>query len=69
MGVASDGTVTKSLTEVDKQPLEEAKVKAKENYGCIRRNCTFLDGMINGGHLGGTVPLTKSDVKTMHPSS
>ena len=28
----------------------------------------FVDGMIHGGHLGGTVPLTKDDVETMHPS-
>jgi choline dehydrogenase-like flavoprotein len=28
----------------------------------------FVDGMIHGGHLGGTVPLTKDDVATMHPS-
>ena len=28
----------------------------------------FVDGMIHGGHIGGTVSLTKDDVKTMHPS-
>lgn len=27
----------------------------------------FVDGMTHGGHLGGTVPLTKTDVETMHP--
>jgi choline dehydrogenase-like flavoprotein len=28
----------------------------------------FVDGMIHGGHIGGTVPLSAADVKTMHPS-
>ncbi len=66
--VAADGTVTKSLTEVDKQRLEEAKVKAKEIMEASGVTGPFVDGMIHGGHLGGTVPLTKNDVETMHPS-
>jgi choline dehydrogenase-like flavoprotein len=28
----------------------------------------FVNGMVHGGHLGGTVPLTKADVESMHPS-
>ena len=31
-------------------------------------NGPFVDGMIHGGHLGGTVPLEKEDVSSMHPS-
>ena len=27
-----------------------------------------MEGMLNGGHLGGTVPLAREDVETMHPS-
>jgi len=27
----------------------------------------FFDGMIHGGHLGGTAPLTKEDTETIHP--
>jgi choline dehydrogenase-like flavoprotein len=65
--VASDGSVTKSLTEVDKQRLEEAKVEAKEIMKSSGVAGPFVDGMIHGGHLGGTVPLTKSDVESMHP--
>lgn len=65
--VAADGTVTKSLTEVDEQRLEEAKVKAKEIMAASGVTGPFVDGMIHGGHLGGTVPLTKADVETMHP--
>jgi hypothetical protein len=28
----------------------------------------FVDGMLNGGHFGGTVPLAKGDAATMHPA-
>ena len=66
--VAVDGSVTKSLTEVDKQGLEEAKVKAKEIMEASGVTGPFVDGIIHGGHLGGTVPLTKTDVETMHLS-
>ncbi len=66
--VAADGTVTKSLTEVDKERLDEAKMKAKEIMEASGVTGPFVDGMIHGGHLGGTVPLTKTDVETMHPA-
>ncbi|MFZ1947353.1 MAG: glucose-methanol-choline oxidoreductase, partial [bacterium] len=29
----------------------------------------FVRGMLNAGHFGGTVPLSKQDVATMHPSA
>jgi choline dehydrogenase-like flavoprotein len=66
--VNSDGTVTKSLTDVDKQRLDEAKVKAIEIMEASGVTGPFIDGIIHGGHLGGTVPLSKNDVETMHPS-
>jgi choline dehydrogenase-like flavoprotein len=66
--VAADGTVTKSLTDLDRKILEEAKVKAKAIMEASGVEGPFVDGMIHGGHLGGTVPLTKEDVSTMHPS-
>jgi ferredoxin len=66
--VAADGTVIKSLTKIDKQRLEEGKVKAKEIMEASGVTGPFVDGMIHGGHLGGTVPLSKNDVETMHPS-
>ncbi len=65
--VDADGTVTKALTEVDNQRLEEAKVKAKEIMEASGVTGPFVDGMLHGGHLGGTVPLTKEDVESMHP--
>jgi choline dehydrogenase-like flavoprotein len=66
--VAADGTITKSLSDVDNERLEEAKVKAKEIMEASGVEGPFVDGMVHGGHLGGTVPLAKCDVETMHPS-
>jgi ferredoxin len=64
-----DGTVTKSLTPVDLERLETAKGEVKEIMEASGVTGPFVDGMIHGGHLGGTVPLTRDDVGTMHPSS
>jgi len=66
--VSADGTITKSLTEIDRERLEAAKVEVKEIMEASGVTEPFVDGMLNGGHLGGTVPLTKDDVESMHPS-
>jgi choline dehydrogenase-like flavoprotein len=66
--VHADGTITKSITTVDRQRLDSAKEKAIQIMEASEINGPFVDGMIHGGHLGGTVPLTKDDVETMHPS-
>lgn len=66
--VAADGTVTKALTEVDRDRLEGAKLKGKAIMEASGVTGPFVDGMIHGGHLGGTVPLTRGDVETMHPA-
>jgi len=66
--VAPDGTVTKTLTEIDRTCLESAKVKAKAIMEASGVTGPFVDGMIHGGHLGGTVPLARGDVESMHPS-
>ena len=65
--VAADGTVTKPLTQADIDGLETAKVEAKRILEASGVSGPFVDGMIHGGHLGGTVPLTKADVASMHP--
>ena len=49
----------KRLLKLTKKRLEEAKVKAKEIMEASGVTGPFVDGMIHGGHLGGTVPLTK----------
>jgi choline dehydrogenase-like flavoprotein len=66
--VAVDGSVTKSLTKADCQSLNKAKTEAKLIMEASGVMGPFVDGMLHGGHLGGTVPLTKDDVKTMHSS-
>jgi hypothetical protein len=66
--VAADGTVTKSLTDEDRKLLEEAKGNAKQIMEASGVKGPLVDGMVHGGHLGGTVPLTRDDVETMHPS-
>jgi choline dehydrogenase-like flavoprotein len=66
--VSADGTVTKTVTKNDIESLERAKVEAKSIMESSGVCGPFVDGMVHGGHLGGTVPLTKDDVETMHPS-
>ncbi len=66
--VHADGTISKSITDVDRQRLDIAKEKAIQIMEASGVSGPFVDGMIHGGHLGGTVPLTKDDVETMHPS-
>ncbi len=66
--VAADGTVTKSLTKADYESLDKAKIEAKQIMEASGVVGPFVDGMVHGGHLGGTVPLTKDDVESMHPS-
>jgi hypothetical protein len=66
--VAADGTVTKSLTKADYESLNKAKTEAKQIMEASGVAGPFVDGMIHGGHHGGTVSLTKDDVETMHPS-
>jgi hypothetical protein len=64
--VSADGTVTKHLTQADTDGLEKAKVEAKRILEASGVSGPFVDGMVHGGHLGGTVPLTKGDVESMH---
>ncbi len=66
--VAVDGTVTKDLTEADRSRLEEAKIEAKQIMESSGVTGPFTDGLLHGGHIGGTVALTKDDVAMMHPS-
>jgi choline dehydrogenase-like flavoprotein len=66
--VAAKGTVKKSLTKTDIECLDNARNEAKQIMEASGVVGPFVDGMVHGGHLGGTVPLTKDDVETMHPS-
>jgi choline dehydrogenase-like flavoprotein len=65
--VLADGTVKKSLSSADIESLEKAKGEAKKIMEASGVAGPFVDGIVHGGHLGGTVPLTKDDVDTMRP--
>ncbi|HSV49908.1 MAG TPA: GMC family oxidoreductase N-terminal domain-containing protein [Candidatus Acidoferrales bacterium] len=67
--VSADGTVTKPLTQADIDGLERAKVEAKRIMEAAGVSGPFVDGMVHGGHLGGTIPLAKGDVESMHPAA
>ena len=66
--VSADGKVTKTLTKTDYQSLDKARAEAIQIMQASGVKGPFVDGMIHGGHLGGTVPLTEADVESMHPS-
>ncbi len=66
--VEADGTVRKALTEEDVRRLDEGRdlaIKVMEGAGV---EGPYVDGLLNGGHLGGTVPLSRGDVDGMRPS-
>ncbi len=67
--VAADGTVTKTLTKADYENLNRAQDEAIQIMEASGVSGPFVDGMIHGGHLGGTIPLTSLDLETMHPST
>ncbi|MDD1743839.1 MAG: FAD-dependent oxidoreductase [Methanomassiliicoccales archaeon] len=66
--VEADGTVRKDLTSADHDKLAMATELAKKVMVDAGVEGPFVPGMLNGGHLGGTVPLRREDVDSMHPS-
>jgi len=66
--VLEDGTVKKNITEKDRARLDAAAAAARGIMEGAGVSGPFVEGMLNGGHLGGTVPLAREDVATMHPS-
>ena len=66
--VAPDGTLTKEVTKKDRAGLDGAAAMARRLMEEAGVEGPFVEGMLNGGHFGGTVPLAKGDVATMHPS-
>lgn len=66
--VSADGTVTKSVSADDRKRLDVAVDEARRIMESAGVEGPFVRGMFNGGHFGGTVPLSKQDVATMHPS-
>ncbi len=66
--VEADGTVRKELTSADHDKLAAASELAKKVMLDAGVEGPFVPGMLNGGHFGGTVPLRREDVDSMHPS-
>ena len=65
--VDADGTVRKEITDHDRSRLDEALTLAEEVMRRAGVGGPFVPGMLNGGHLGGTVPLAPRDVASMKP--
>ena len=66
--VNRDGTVTKELTHNDLSRLDDAAAIVRDIMATGGVEGAFVNGMLNAGHFGGTVPLVKQDISTMHPS-
>lgn len=67
VGAVEGRRVRKGLTRQDRHGLEEAVemcVEILARLG-VRRESVFL-GTVNGGHPGGTLPLTTDDVEDLH---
>jgi len=66
--VSENGEVQKALTGVDRERLREALEVARDIMMAAGVSGPFVEGVLNGGHLGGTVPLSREDVGHMRPS-
>ena len=66
--VNADGTVEKAVSAKDRKRLDEASGVARRVMEAAGVDGPFVEGMLNGGHFGGTVPLAKGDVAAMHPA-
>ncbi len=66
--VHRDGGVDKALTGIDEARIEEGLSYAREVMESAGVGGPFVRGLANGGHLGGTVPLSPDDVRGMRPS-
>jgi choline dehydrogenase-like flavoprotein len=66
--VYADGKVEKALNQHDRERLDLAVSHARQVMESAGVTGPFIEGVLNGGHLGGTVPLKKEDVAQMKPS-
>ncbi len=66
--VFADGKVQKTIKREDHARLDAAIREAKKIMEAAGVSGPYINGVHNGGHLGGTVPLTKDDVDSMKPS-
>lgn len=66
--VFADGKVQKAIKKEDHIRLNEAVDVAKKIMESAGVSGPYINGVHNGGHLGGTVPLKAEDVSSMKPS-
>ena len=66
--VLDDGRVDKPLDPTDKERLRRAGEEVRRLMERAGVQPPYVDGLLHGGHLGGTVPLHREDVGSMHPS-
>jgi ferredoxin len=66
--VSENGEISKEVTRKDLEKINNGLDIAKKIMLKAKVKGPFVRGMLNGGHLGGTVPLTKNDVSLMKPS-
>jgi choline dehydrogenase-like flavoprotein len=66
--IGEDGRVAKELSEADRARLAEASAVAREVLARAEVGGPYIDGILHGGHLGGTVPLRREDVPAMRPA-
>ncbi len=66
-GEIAVGGITKGLSNLDRQRLDEGVILSKEifRHVGVKPEETFL-GTVNGGHPGGMLPLTASEAETCH---
>ncbi len=65
--VFENGEVQKEISLNDKQKMKFAISQAQSIMEDAGVSGPYVQGMYNGGHLGGTVPLEKGDVNEMRP--
>lgn len=66
--VFADGKVQKTIKKEDHLRLSGAIEQAKKIMEYAGVSGPYINGVHNGGHLGGTVPLKAEDVDSMKPS-
>ena len=67
--VLADGSVEKPVDEEDQSRLQGAAEEVREMMERAGVRAPYVNGLLHGGHLRGTVPLQSEDVgHLMHPS-
>lgn len=69
-GTVSDGKISKRLTDLDRERLQDGVALCTEimtRYG-LKREELYL-GTVNAGHPGGMLPLTEQSAADFHPAA